>query len=121
MAGKINELDILKELRFKDKDGFLVLSRTFTQNGFSFRQIWREGDYAIYEKAKPNWKTKHFEAIKIKKHNGFVIAGNTIEPSENYPSSESFGTLAFACLTLADAKKKISILKKTKEPEDGEV
>jgi hypothetical protein len=74
------------------------LSKDFESAGFKYKQIYREKDYAIYERHHVSSENKHFEAIKIQSHNGYEIAGNKIPPGECYPTSNSWGTQGFTCL-----------------------
>ena len=67
----------------------------FKKNGFTFRQITREGDWAIYEQSKAGISRSWFELVKIQRHDGYEIAGNKTEPAEFYPSNESWGKLGF--------------------------
>jgi len=75
------------------------LEKQFTSLSYKFKQIHREKDYAIYERKKQDDTFLHHEAIKIQKHNGLVIQGNKIPPSEFYPSSNQWGMYGFTCQT----------------------
>ena len=76
------------------------LDKTFTSNGFEFKQLHREDMFAIYERGYINTtKDPHYEAIKIQSHNGMEIAGNKIPPSEYYPSSNSWGRHGYTCIS----------------------
>jgi hypothetical protein len=79
----------------------------FTKHGFTHRQVFREGNKAIYERGKPGQHT-HFEAIIIGSHNGYVIGGVKVEPSETYPSAEQFGQKAWCVATLERAMELLS-------------
>lgn len=78
-----------------------LLSTSFKRNGFAFEQVLRAGHWAIYRKTKGNWAG--YEVIRVLRHNGRIIGGKTIEPSEYYPSSENWGTLGFSCPDMASA------------------
>jgi len=103
------------------------LQDSFNKNGFTFEQVWREGDFAIYKQTKQGVNKQWYEAIKITRHNGYKIGGNVIEPSEIYPSNEKWGILGFTCVDLVSAHKKIGYMKdhldeiisKTKEVDEG--
>jgi hypothetical protein len=89
------------------------LDKSFTSNGFEFKQIHREDMFAIYErKYINNTKDPHFESIKIQSHNGMEIAGNKIPPSEFYPSSNSWGRHGYTCLTKKDAYNRLDRMMK---------
>jgi hypothetical protein len=68
------------------------------------RQIAREGSAAVYEQT---WigspePSVCYEVIRIRRHDGFQIAGRSIEPAEFYPKSEAWGVDGFT-LTDKDA------------------
>jgi hypothetical protein len=68
----------------------------FRKGGFNYRQIAREGDWAIYEQ---KWRTSDnaaYEVVRIRPGSG-LLAGR-----ELYPSSEKWGTDGFT-LTDKDA------------------
>jgi hypothetical protein len=84
------------------------LDKEFESAGFKYKQIHREDMYAIYERCYSNNINKiHYEAIRIQSHNGIIIAGNKIAPSEFYPSNNSWGLHGFTCLTKQDAYKRL--------------
>jgi len=106
------------------------IEKTFRKNGFDYQEVWREGDFAIYKQSKSITTKIWFEAVQITRHDGYEIAGNKIEPSEVYPSSEKWGLLGFTCSSLEAAHKRIDFMKnhaseialKNKEvDEDGKV
>jgi hypothetical protein len=80
------------------------LPKEFRHDGFSYRQIAREGDAAIYEQhwtgcAEPSIC---YEVIRVRRRDGFQIGGRFVEPAEVYPNSEAWGTDGFT-LTDRDA------------------
>lgn len=89
------------------------LEKKFTNKNFSYKQIIREGDIAIYEQMliDPDAKNKRYEVIIIKSHNGYEIAGNKLPPSEMYPSANQWGKLGWTFIDLPDAEKKFKKLK----------
>jgi hypothetical protein len=73
------------------------LPKEFKRDGFSYRQIAREGDAAIYEQA---WcgcsdPSVCYEMIHVKRREGFRVGGRFVEPAEIYPNSEAWGTGGF--------------------------
>ena len=63
----------------------------FRRGGFDYRQIYREGDLAIYRQTcKGNENTAAFEVIRIRQREGFEIDGRFVEPAEVYPNSEAW-------------------------------
>ena len=91
------------------------LDKEFESSSFKFKQIHREKMFAIYERHHISSENKHYEAIKIQSHNGYEIAGNKIPPSECYPTSNSWGTHGFTCLTKKAAYDKLDEIMKEDE------
>lgn len=95
------------------------IEKSFVSKGFEFKQVLRDGDMAIYEKHAPGSKCSSYELIHITSHNGYVIAGNKIPPSEVYPSDSQWGVHGWTYPTLKAAKakleEKIEVIKKSKE------
>jgi len=75
------------------------LAPEFRAQGFDYREIAREGEAAIYEQTWRGSSKIAYEVIRIRRHDGYTIAGKHIEPAEIYPSSEQWGMYGF---TLAD-------------------
>jgi hypothetical protein len=80
------------------------LPKEFRHNGFTYRQIAREGDAAIYEQrwtgcAEPS---VCYEVVRFRRREGFRINGRFVEPAEVYPKSEAWGVDGFT-LTDKDA------------------
>jgi hypothetical protein len=97
------------------------LPKEFRRDGFNYRQIAREGDAALYEQrwtgcAEPS---VCYEVIRIRRRDGFQIAGRFVEPAEVYPNSEAWGVDGF---TFTDRNKafdkffEISLGEPAKEP-----
>ena len=83
---------------------YKLLPKEFRRSGFTYRQIAREGNAAIY---KQTWNGCHdpsvsYEVIRIRRREGFHIGGRFVEPGEIYPNSESWGVNGFT-LTDKDA------------------
>ena len=95
------------------------IEKSFVSKGFEFKQILRNGDMAIYEKCAPGSKNPNYELVHITSHNGYVIGGNKIPPSEVYPSDTQWGVHGWTYTTLQGAKDnlkvKFAILEKNKE------
>ncbi len=91
-----------------------VLPEISRQSNFNYKQLIRDGKYAIYEKSKHNCIIC-YEVIQINSHENYQIAGITIEAAEVYPSSESWGTLGFTYKTKELAFKKFEELKNKKD------
>ncbi len=81
------------EARSKEGRFYKPLPKEFRHDGFTYRQIAREGDAAIYEQrwtgcAEPS---VCYEVIRIRHREGFQIDGRFVEPAEVYPNSEAWG------------------------------
>jgi hypothetical protein len=88
----------------KKGHSYKPLPKEFRRDGFEYRQIYREGDYAIYEQ---HWSACRnpsvcYEVIRIRRREGFHIGARFIEPAEVYPNSETWGVDGFT-LTDRDA------------------
>jgi hypothetical protein len=73
------------------------LPKKFRRDGFSYRQIAREGEAAIYEQtwlscAEPSG---YYEVIRIRRRDAFQIGGRLVEPAEVYPPSDLWGVDGF--------------------------
>jgi hypothetical protein len=90
-----------------------TLEKKFTNKNFSYKQITREGNIAIYEQKliDDQATTSRYEVIIIRSHNGYEINGNKIAASEMYPSANQWGQLGWTCLTLEDAQKRFKKVK----------
>ena len=92
------------EARSKEGRFYKPLLKEFRHDGFTYRQITREGNAAIYEQrwtgcAEPS---VCYEVIRIRRREGFQIGGRFVEAAELYPRSEAWGTDGFT-LTDRDA------------------
>jgi hypothetical protein len=84
------------------KSHYKPLAIEFRRDGFTYRQIAREGNAAIYEQTwsgcpKPSIS---YEVIRIRWREGFHIGGRFVEPAEVYPNSEAWGVDGSTLLTL---------------------
>jgi hypothetical protein len=83
------------------KSHYRPLPKHFQRDGFTYRQIARENDAAIYEQ---RWNGSRdpsisYEVIRLRRRDGFQIGDRFVEPSEIYPRSEAWGVDGF---TLSD-------------------
>jgi hypothetical protein len=89
------------DARYRKRHSHKPLPKEFRRDDFTFRQIVRKKNAAIYEQ---RWNgsdssTISYEVIRIRCRAGFHIGGRFVEPAETYPSPESWGTDGF---TLTD-------------------
>ncbi len=84
-----------------------AINKQFLSKGYRFKQIHRDGVFAVYERLRVGTNRKHYEVIKIQSHNGYSIAGKAYPASEYYPSSRDWGTSGFTYLSKRESFEKI--------------
>jgi hypothetical protein len=77
------------------------LPTQFQRDGFTYQQIAREDDVAIYEQC---WISSPdpsvcYEVIRIRRRESFQIDGRLIEAAEIYPRSEHWGSNGWTVLS----------------------
>jgi hypothetical protein len=85
------------EARSKKGHSCKPLPVEFRSGGLNYRQIAREGMWAIYEQT---WSSRSdprvcYEAIRIRRREGFQIDGRLVEPAETYPKTDAWGVDGF--------------------------
>lgn len=89
-----------------------TLATEYRKNSYDFKQVSREGGIAIYEQIDPDTKKiVAYEVFEVQKNASRVIAGVTIEAGESTPSNEQWGKSGYTVWTLAEAAKKVDILR----------
>ena len=81
----------------------------FTKSGFNHRMVERTGMVAVYERWKGG-QPHHFETIRIREADEFVIEGKMIPAGERYPAAEQWGSLGWTFHTLSEARDKAALL-----------
>ena len=78
----------------------------FAKGNYRYRQVWRQGDIAIFEQQhKENPQVIRYEVVKIRVVPPTTTPGGTTLPErEAYPSSSSWGLYGFTTYTLAEAQ-----------------
>jgi hypothetical protein len=81
----------------KRGQSYKLLEGYLQRGQFSYKQLVREQDIAIYSQT---WRgcsepSIAFDVICVRRHNGKEIKGHPVEPSEFYPSSTEWGKYAF--------------------------
>jgi hypothetical protein len=73
------------------------LPKQVRRDGFTFRQIAREGNAAIYEQTWNGCQNPSvcWEVIRIRRREGFHVGVRFVEPAEVYPKSEAWGVDGF--------------------------
>lgn len=92
------------------------LGTSLQKGGFQLTQIKREGDVALFskERIKKPWCSHYeagYEVAVIKRHNGYHLGGQFIEPTETYPCDSLWGVLGWTCMTLQEAEAKYKEVK----------
>lgn len=82
------------------------LAKQFTSKGFTYTEVTRVGNKAIYKQSKDDQSSTSFEVVKIGKHNGYELNGVKIAAAETYPSTSLWGVQGWTYRDLDDAKKK---------------
>jgi hypothetical protein len=88
----------------KKRHSYKPLPTRFRRDGFTYRQIARDGNASICEQT---WSgcsgpSVCYEVIRIRQREGFQIGGRFVEPAEVYPKAEAWGVDGFT-LTDKDA------------------
>lgn len=88
------------------------LPTTFTRSGWTFTQLARVGDVALFRKSKQGfgYPIVSFEVIKVQKREAWSMGDQTFPAKEGYPSDEQWGTAGWTCLNLEAANKKLKEL-----------
>jgi hypothetical protein len=88
------------------------LAKEFQRGGFTYRQIYREGDFAIYRQTwYGNEQSAAFEVIRIRRREAFQIGTRFVEPAEVYPNSEAWGVDGFTLTDKDAAFAKLSAMR----------
>ena len=97
--GMMNETTI----EVKSTTSYKPVPAIFNKKGFTYRQLKREGNRAIFEQTRGGSTLCNYEVVKIGKHNGYTMGGSQIEPAETYPGSSLWGIMGWTCTSLEDA------------------
>lgn len=85
-----------------------IIETEFKKLGFSFRQVFREGMWAIYEKTLLEPLTPvGVELVKIQECRERQIQGVVIPEREAMPGNEMWGTNGFTLPTVDAAREKL--------------
>lgn len=81
-----------------------ILDTEILFKNFIYRQVKREGQFAIYSQAFKNKPDKiiAYEVIIIQKHNGYELAGVKYPPAEFYPGTNQWGKAGWTISGLGD-------------------
>ena len=87
-----------------------ILSKEFSKNGFTYKQVWREGNVAIYQQGRGNVMWERYEIGRIRQNQSRTVFGKVLEASESWPCSEEWGRLAYTEMDLRRAKERTLVL-----------
>jgi hypothetical protein len=82
------------------------LDKKFNKKGFTYTEIVREKNKAIYKQSKTGQTHTSYEVVKIGSHNGYELNGSKIAAAETYPSTSLWGIQGWTFQDLDEAKKK---------------
>jgi hypothetical protein len=82
---------------YTKKSHYSALPKEFRHDGFTYRQIGRTRNGAIYEQIWSGCQNPSvaYEVIRIRHRDGFQIGERFVEPAEVYPKSEAWGVDGF--------------------------
>lgn len=83
-----------------------TLAAQFKRSGFTFTQVERVGNAAIYEQVSVTG-ARHYEVIRIRSRDEKQAFGRTFEGGEYYPSSEEWGVAGWTYTDLSRAKRRL--------------
>jgi hypothetical protein len=87
------------------------LDTQFSDRTFVYTQLERHGDVAIYEQKHKRSGVCRFEVVKIRvRPEETLPSGSTLPEREVYPSSASWGTLAWTFFSLDAAQRHAATL-----------
>lgn len=89
---------------------YKTIPSVFKKKGFTYTQLKREGNRAIFQQTREGSSLNNYEVVKIGKHNGYVMGGMTIEPAETYPGSSLWGITGWTCTSIDDAMRRYNDL-----------
>ena len=81
------------------------LAESFKLDGFEFKQLWREGKIALFQKQKAGGVVS-YEVVKIQAKPERVMFEHAVPFHEAMPSSETWGTNGWSFCSLDRAKAK---------------
>lgn len=77
----------------------------FTHDGFTLRQVAREGMVALYEKFRSPDGIKRFELVVLQHRPAEIVCGKPYPARECYPNSNEWGQRGWTFLTLDSAQR----------------
>jgi hypothetical protein len=84
----------------------------FNKKGFTYTQLKREGNRAIFQQTRKGSSLNNYEVVKIGRHNGYTMGGVMIEPAETYPGSSLWGITGWTCTSIDQALQRYEMMDK---------
>jgi hypothetical protein len=93
----------------KERHSYKPLPKQLRHDGFTYQQIAREREAAIYEQT---WTERRspsiaYEVVRVRRRDGFQIGSRFIPPAEVYPRSERWGQLGWTFCNKSTAFAKL--------------
>ncbi len=84
--------------------GVVPLSKKIRKQGFTFTQVLRRGNVAIYEQMKPGWAKPGYEVIIIRVGKGHYLSDQKDSLMERYPTNNEWGKYGWTHTIEEDAR-----------------
>lgn len=89
---------------------YVPLVTQFKSKGWTFRQVQREKDFAIFHREGPVGTEPHLEVIIVGKQGPREQFGQVFPAKEVYPGDEKWGTEGWTYLNKESAERKMAML-----------
>jgi len=96
-----------------------TIPSVFTERGFNFTQIARDGMIALYHRGKPGG-TGHYELVRLSVAHAAKIYGREYPEREVYPHSEKWGIDGFTILSRETALERFTEMVNARDREPKE-
>lgn len=96
-----------------------ALDTELQSGGFHYRQIGRQGDWAVYEQSKGQ-RVISYELVHIQRRAAEKIRGRDYPERETYPCSESWGTEAWTIVDRQEALRRLHLVAEFEVRKDSE-
>jgi len=85
---------------------YKTIPTAFKKKGFTYQQVKREGNKAIFLQTRPGTELRNYEVVKLGRHNGYVMGGVHIAAAETYPGASLWGIAGWTCQSLEAAESR---------------
>lgn len=96
---------------------YIPLKPAFTERGFTYERIRRDGDLAVYRARRDNWPDEDntYEVIRIQFYPDREIGGKEIGAAEAYPPASRWGQHGWSFREMSSALDKYHDLLKARD------